>query len=87
MNKRMQETIRKRKNKISNRPKNIHEETSSPMMNSGGSSFDISEKISAIHCGGIGLVHELVNALKLPGRINSQLQLLQRRKPYYPKAG
>jgi len=83
VNKRMQETIRKRKNKISKRLKNIHEETNSPMMNTGMSSFDISEKISAIHCGGIGLVNELVNALKLPQRINSQLQLLQRRKPYY----
>ncbi len=57
MNKRMQETIRKRNNKISNRLKNIHEETSSPMMNT-WVSFDVAEKIPAVSEGQMRLFGE-----------------------------
>jgi hypothetical protein len=45
--------------------------------------FDISEKISAVHCGGIGVINELVNRLGIPEKINARIKLLKRHKPYF----
>jgi hypothetical protein len=79
----MREIIQERKKNLSERLENINEDTINPMMSAGGVTFDISGKISAIHCGGIGLVHGLVNTLRLPERINARLELLKRHKPYF----
>jgi hypothetical protein len=79
----MKKIIQERKNNLSKRLENNNEDTVKPIMSTGGATFDVSGRVSAIHCGGIGLVHELANAVRLPERINDRLKLLKRHKPYF----
>lgn len=45
--------------------------------------YEISDKVSAIHCGGIGLLLSLVKKLGLPDELNKRLNLLKVNKPYH----
>ena len=83
MNKRIKKVIKKRKRNLQARLENNNHETIEPVFSARRAAFDMSEKISAIHCGGIGIINELVNAVHLPEKINSELKLLKRHKPYY----
>ena len=45
--------------------------------------FEVSERISAISCGGIGLVHKLVKKIGFDQVIDENLHLLKLHKPYH----
>jgi hypothetical protein len=83
VNKKIKKVIKKRKKNLQARLKNNNQESIEPVFSARRAGFDMSEKISAIHCGGIGVINELVNAVHLPEKINSELKLLKRHKPYY----
>ena len=44
--------------------------------------YEISERIQAISCGGIGAMHQLANKVGLVEAINLDLGILERRRPY-----
>jgi len=57
--------------------------TGSPILSSKNIRFEMSEKMEAIHCGGIGSIHLLANKLGLIKDINNGLHLLKKHKPYF----
>lgn len=44
--------------------------------------YELAQRAEAIGCGGIGVVHQLVRSLGLPERLDEQLQILKRHRPY-----
>ena len=44
--------------------------------------YEMAERIEAIPCGGIGIIHDLVRQVGLPAQIDSALELLKRHRPY-----
>jgi hypothetical protein len=44
--------------------------------------FEMAERNHAITCGGIGAIHQLANKVGLVKALNTQLQILKRRRPY-----
>ena len=45
--------------------------------------LDIAKRSSAINCGGLGLIHTMVNQLRLREEIDERLHLLKRHLPYH----
>ena len=45
--------------------------------------YEIADRAEAIPYGGIGAIHELVRSLGLPQRLDEQLQILKRYRPYH----
>jgi hypothetical protein len=45
--------------------------------------YDFDGRYSGISCGGIGIIHQMVQSLGLPEEINSKLELLKRHLPYH----
>lgn len=45
--------------------------------------YDFAQRTQAISCGGLGVVHQMVNSLGLVERIDSQLKLLKIPRPYH----
>jgi len=80
---RIEKIIEKRKEKLAARLENNESESQHPVFSETDVNYDMSEKVSAIHCGGIGIVRQLVNSLGLPQKINGRLQLLKRHLPYH----
>jgi len=58
-------------------------EGSKPIFSAANRDYEISERISAISCVGIGLVDQLIRSMELPGMINSKLYLLKQHKPCF----
>lgn len=83
MNKIFTQTIEKRKKNLSVRLKNINEDTTEPMFGSSSINLEISDRISAVHCGGIGIIRELVNRFGIPDMINKNVKVFKRHKPYF----
>jgi hypothetical protein len=54
-----------------------------PVFFSGIINYDIADRIRAIHCGGIGVIHNLVQRLGLPKAIDDKLELLAFHFPYF----
>jgi hypothetical protein len=59
------------------------EDLSRPMMRSAATRYELAGRTVATAYGGIGLVHLLVQELKLPQAINSRLHLFQVHRPYH----
>lgn len=53
-----------------------------PEFSAGKIHYEIADRNQAITCGGIGAVHQLANKVGLVAVLNTQLQILQRRRPY-----
>jgi len=75
-------TVNYKKN-LEIRLKNDNEERTQPMFSSSNIDYTISEKYSAISCGGIGLIDTFVKKINLPEMINNNLHLFKRHKPYF----
>jgi len=45
--------------------------------------YDIDGRHSGISCGGIGIIHQMIQRMGLPAEINSKLELLKRHLPYH----
>jgi len=54
-----------------------------PEITNGNTKYELSDKISAIHCGGIGIINELVHRIGLVDLINDNIHLLKIHKPYH----
>lgn len=75
-------TVNYKKN-LDIRLKNDNEERTKPMLSASNIDYTISEKFSAISCGGIGLVDTLIKKIYLPEMINKSIHLFKRHKPYF----
>lgn len=75
--------IDKRKKKIAERLKNDGAIGCKPVMDANRIRYELSKKVDATTCGGIGVIHKMNQMLKLPELINSNLQLLSVHKPYF----
>jgi hypothetical protein len=53
-----------------------------PEFSAGKIHYEMGERNHAITCGGIGAIHQLANKIGLVKALNTQLRILQRRRPY-----
>ena len=54
-----------------------------PMIGGANVSYEVASRVTAVFCGGIGLVHAFVRALGLPEAIDRHLQIFERHFPYF----
>ena len=54
-----------------------------PVIEASNIQYELSDKTSAIHCGGIGIIHQIVRKSGLVKSINKGLSLLKRHLPYH----
>jgi len=84
VNKRDHKTLRRDKKKLAERLKRKQfKDQPKPMFKGGNIAFQMSERIRAVACGGIGAIHTLVRKLKLDRRINERVKLLKYHLPYH----
>ena len=57
--------------------------TTEPVLGQANVNYEVSSRINAIPCGGIGLMDQMVRSLGLPEAIDESLQLLKVHKPYH----
>ena len=74
---------RKRRNARRLEKDRFPEDLSRPMMRPATSQYELAGRAVATAYGGIGLVHQLVQELKLPQAINSRLHLFRVYRPYH----
>ena len=58
-------------------------ETEEPVLGGDPITYTVSDRVTAVVCGGIGMIVQLVEHLDLPALINEKLQLLKRHLPYH----
>ena len=76
--------IDKRRRKLERRLRRIQwEEQQQPMLNGTNIHYEMSEKVKAISCGGIGAIHKMVQWSGLVKEINAKLKLLKCHVPYH----
>lgn len=79
-----QRNIEKRKRKIDKKLKKRNwEDQPHPMLRGSNIHYDIDGRHSGISCGGIGIIHQMIQKMGLPAEINSKLELLKRHLPYH----
>ena len=54
-----------------------------PMIEGAVSGYEVSGKVTALSCGGIGLVHQMVRSLGLAEAIDRQVHVFKRHFPYH----
>ncbi len=59
------------------------EERERPMLEGAVSGYEVSGKVTAITCGGIGLVHQMVRSIGLAEAIDREVQVFKRHFPYH----
>jgi hypothetical protein len=76
--------LRNRKNRIARRlaPK-AWEDQPRPMLKASNISYEMSARMQAVNCGGIGAMHLMVQRLRLMEDINEHLKLLKVHLPYH----
>ena len=76
--------FRKGKNRIARRlDKQRHISSLQPMFSASNIHYDVSDRIHAINCGGIGVIHALVRRIGLMETIDDRLHLLKFHRPYH----
>jgi hypothetical protein len=60
-----------------------HPESAQPVLRDGRIDYEVSDRVTAIGCGGIGLLQTVVAAVGLRGEIDERLELLRRHLPYH----
>lgn len=83
MNKKVKKAIKNYNKKLSKRLKNTNEERTKPMFTASTIKHELSNRNSAISFGGIGLVHNLMNAFDFTRLINENVNVLKCHKPYF----
>jgi hypothetical protein len=79
-----QRKLEKRKRKITNKLKKRNwEDQPCPMFSGSNIHYDIDGRHSGISCGGIGILHQMLQKIGLADEINSKLCLLKRHLPYH----
>lgn len=59
------------------------EERERPMIEGGVSNYEVSGRVTALSCGGMGLVHEMVRSLGLAQAIDRHVHVFKRHFPYH----
>lgn len=59
------------------------EERERPMIEGANSSYEVSGKVTALSCGGIGLIHQMVRSLGLAEAIDREVHVFKRHFPYH----
>lgn len=72
----------KKRKKREKRKGKVHDR-SGPLLTSQNLVYDVSDRVRAIECGGIGGMHMLVEQLGLSAAINEEVHLFQRHVPYW----
>ena len=62
---------------------NIPEDRSRPMITGSNVRYEMSARIDATPCGGIGLIHALVRSIGLAERIDRRVEVFKRHFPYH----
>ncbi|MFN8575152.1 MAG: hypothetical protein U0132_24070, partial [Gemmatimonadaceae bacterium] len=62
---------------------NLPADCSQPMIAGSNVRYEIAARIQAMPCGGIGLIHEMVRAIGLPGSSNERVHVFKRHFPYH----
>ena len=76
--------IRNRKQRIERRVgRKQWEKQAEPIMKGSNIHYEMSEKVQAINCGGIGVFHQMVKKIGLVKEINAKLKLLKVHVPYH----
>ena len=76
--------LKRRKQEIERRLKRKQwEDQESPMFKGRNIHYEVAEKIQSINCGGIGVIHQMVQRCGLVEEINAKLKLLKVHVPYY----
>lgn len=76
--------IEKRRKKLERRLRRIQwEDQEQPMLNGSNIHYEMSEKVKAISCGGIGAIHKMVQWSGLVKEIDARLKLLKCHVPYH----
>ena len=79
-----QRNIEKRNRKIAKKLKKRNwDDQPHPMLSGSNIHYDIDGRHSGISCGGIGIIHQMIQKMGLPAEINSKLELLKRHLPYH----
>lgn len=76
--------LRNRKSRIEQRlaPKNWSDQAE-PMLGGGNIHYEMADRTKAVSCGGMGVIHTLVDRLGLVKEINDNLKLLKVHLPYH----
>ena len=82
MNTKLQQHLRRCKQRIERRLDKTKFEDSSPVFSGANIHYEVSSRTCAIACGGIGMIHEMVSRLGLAEEINRSLQVLKIYLPY-----
>ncbi len=76
--------LKRRKQEIERRlTRKQWEDQESPMFKGRNIHYEVAEKIQAINCGGIGVIHQMVQRCGLVEEINAKLKLLKVHVPYH----
>jgi hypothetical protein len=85
-NKTTRQRLRNAKRKIERRLKRakggMKPRREGPEFTSEAAQFEFGDRVNAISCGGIGVMHNLVQRLGLPRALDEELQLLKQHRPY-----
>lgn len=78
------ERLGARKREIANRlDPNWQPATTTPVLAGANVCYEVADRVRAIPCGGIGMIHALVENLDLPRAINESVRLFKRHLPYH----
>ena len=84
MKRKIRQRLDAEKRKIERRLANAVEiNEGGPVLRGGNTRYELSTKTKAIICGGIGAIHQMVQKLRLPQRIDASVRLLKVHHPYH----
>ncbi|MCP4369621.1 MAG: hypothetical protein GY797_16145 [Deltaproteobacteria bacterium] len=76
--------LRRKKLKIEKRLKRKQwEDQNQPMFSASNIHYELSDKVQAVNCGGLGVIHQMVLKSGLIKDINSKVKLLKSHLPYH----
>lgn len=82
MRTKVRDQILRRQRRVTRRLEQKYQGVTGPVMTTGGAQFETSSRITATSAGGVGLTHELAQAVRLPQEIDGRLELLKEHRPY-----
>lgn len=82
MNAKIRKQLKDRKRRITKRLQSPPSGRQSPELQASNIHYEIADRQQAIACGGIGLIHQMVNRLELAEQINRSVPLLKLYLPY-----
>ena len=84
MNENHRRILQERKSEIQERlDPNYQPFTYSPVISGANTQYDISSRMKAVICGGLGAIHRMVQAIGLASAINTRLHLFKMTRPYF----